>query len=390
MWSYRDDVWWAHVASGLALAIGFVGLLGASGAGAPAEVAAATVITVAGFEAKARWPRLPSLLVAVWTGAPAIVVNLQGRSEGTMFLLVVAASFVALTEPDRRSRLVVGVAGVLAPAFIAAFSSHTFGWPFWMMGIAFGWLSGEQMRRFRRLVDELEATRERLAAQAVHLERRRIAADLHDLVGHSLTVVLLYLTGARRQLQDDPAGAAGALHEAEEIGRSSLAEIRQNVAALRDSGDGGMAPTPGAGDLEGLVNRFAAAGSAVDLRVVGDVASLEAIVGVVVYRVVQESLNNAARHAPGATARVEVTVGSNAVDISVVDDGRMATASPGGGLGLIGMRERVEAIGGTLHAGPVDRTVAGSVGGQGASGWVVRAWVPRPAGVERRAGDRQS
>jgi signal transduction histidine kinase len=293
-----------------------------------------------------------------------------------MFLLVIAASFAAMTEPDRRVSLAVGVVGVLTPALIEAFGDyHSFGWPFWMMGIAFGWLSGTQTRRFRRLVDELEATRERLAVQAVHLERRRIAADLHDLVGHSLTVVLLYLTGARRQIQDNAAGAAEALREAEEIGRSSLAEIRRNVAALRDSGEATMEPTPGAADLVDLVKRLASAGSTVDLEVAGDLTTVEAIVGVVVYRVVQESLNNSSRHAPHAAVRVSVAVGPDAVDVSVVDDGGPAVPGVGGGVGLIGMRERVEAIGGTLHAGP------------SGDGWAVRARVPRPALVDQRAGE---
>jgi signal transduction histidine kinase len=376
-WSYRNDVWWAHLSAALAVTIGLVGLAGASGPGAPVEVVGATAFTAAGFEAKARWPRLPGPLVALWTGIPAVVLNLRGTSEGTMFLLVVAVFFVVLTEPDRRTRLAVGVTGVASPAAVAAFSTHRFGWPFWMMGIAFGWLSAEQMRRFRQLVSELEATRERLAAQAVHLERRRIAADLHDLVGHSLTVVLLYLTGARRQLHDDPAGAASALQEAEEIGRTSLADIRRNVAALRDPGDAALAPTPEAGDLVDLVKRLVSAGSAIDLHVRGDLDALEAIVGVVVYRVVQESLNNASRHAPGAPVRVDVTVGADAVDTSVVDQGGAVEPSSVGGVGLIGMRERVEAIGGTLHAGPF------------ANGWAVRAWVPRPALVERHSNGGQ-
>jgi signal transduction histidine kinase len=373
-WSYRNEVWWAHTAAALTVAVGLVGVLGASGGGGPAEVAVATLLTVAGFEAKARWPRLPSLVLAIWTGAPAVFINVHGRSEATMFLLVIAVSFVALTEPDRRVSLAVGAAGVVAPAAIAPFAEHSFGWPFWMMGIAFGWLSGGQMRRFRRLVDELEATREQLAAQAVHLERRRIAADLHDLVGHSLTVVLLYRTGARRQLQDDPAGAASALQEAEEIGRASLAEIRHNVAALRDTGDGSMQPTPGAADLVSLVNQLLAAGGLVDLDVTGDLAGVEAIVGVVVYRVVQESLNNAARHALHAAARVEVVVGRDAVDVSVVNRrGAASVEAVGGGhgVGLIGMRERVEAVGGSLSAGPE------------ADGWAVRARVPRPALVDQ-------
>jgi signal transduction histidine kinase len=312
-----------------------------------------------------------------------------------LFLVVVGAGFVALAEADRRIRLAIGVAAVATPALIALVIDRGYSWPFWTIGIAFGWLSGGQMRRFRALVAELEATRERLALQAVHVERRRIAADLHDLIGHSLTVVLLYLTGARRQLEDDPAAAAGALREAEEIGRASLAEIRRNVAALRDSDGASTAPTPGGSDLEGLVHRFSAAGSPVDLHVVGDLTSVEDIVGLVVYRVVQESLNNAARHAAGAAVVVTVTVAPDAVAISVVNgvgamaDGRSAVAGGAGyggaggaggagsgpGVGLIGMRERVEAVGGTLHAGPV------------ADGWAVRARVPRLALVAGGPGD---
>jgi len=366
-WSYRDDIWWAHVAALLALAVGGIGVVGASGAAGRVEVAAATVITAAGFEARARWPRLPSVVLALWTGAPAVVVNLARLSEGTMFLLVVMTGFVTLTEPDRALRLAVGAAGLLAPPFVRVVANPTLGWPFWTIGIAFGCLAGEQMRRFRQLVQELEVTRERLTLQAVHLERRRIAADLHDLVGHSLTVVLLYLTGARRQLEDDPAAAAGALREAEEIGRASLAEIRRNVAALRGTGDDRLTPTPDGADLAALVATMVAAGSAVDLHIDGDLAGVEAIVGVVVYRVVQESLNNAVRHAPGATVRVAVAVGGPAVDVEVVDQGGALVAGDGPGVGLIGMRERVEAVGGTFRAGPEAR------------GWAVRARVPRPA-----------
>jgi signal transduction histidine kinase len=376
-WSYRDDIWWAHVAALLALAVGGIGVVGASGAGGRLEVAAATVVTAAGFEARTHWPRLPSVVLALWTGAPAVVVNLLRLSEGTMFLLVVTTGFVTLTEPDRRLRLAVGAAGLLAPLFVAVVANHTLRWPFWSIGIAFGCLAGEQMRRFRTLVDELEATRERLTLQAVHLERRRIAADLHDLVGHSLTVVLLYLTGARRQLEDDPGAAAGALREAEEIGRASLAEIRRNVAALRGSDDDRLTPTPDAADLQALVATMVAAGSSVDLHIDGDLAEVEAIVGVVVYRVVQESLNNAARHAPGAAVGVDVAVGDAAVDVAVIDHGGVVVAAGSPGVGLIGMRERVEAVGGTLEAGPYHRTPGPA--GPGGAGWAVRVWVPRPA-----------
>jgi len=315
----------------------------------------------------------PALLVA-WTFTPAVVLNVRERGEGTMFLLVVALSFLVLVTPDRRSRLVAGVVAVLAPPVIQAVSPQDWGWPFWMMGIGFGWLSSEQMRRSNALVAELAATRGLLADQAVHVERRRIAAELHDLVGHSLTVVLLSITGARRLVRDDPEAATEALLEAEAIGRASLAEIRGSARALRDDQAMGpvFAPMPGARDLPVLVERMVSAGSEVDLDIDGDVDDVDPVTGLVVYRVVQESLHNTARHAPGAPARVAVAAAPDAVDVDVFDAGPastggvVATGDGSSGVGLIGMRERVEAVGGTFDAGPVP------------GGWRVRAHVPRP------------
>src|SRR5262249_21441227 len=153
----------------------------------------------------------PTAVVAALTlGPPAALMRWQ-HVEGTMFVLVVAVSYVAITEADGRMRLAVGAVAVLLPAVVAFYLRITWGWPYWTMGIVFAWLSGIQTRRFRLLVAELEVTRDRLAEQAVFTERRRIAAELHDLVGHSLTVVLLFLTGARRRVHDDPSSAEDAL-----------------------------------------------------------------------------------------------------------------------------------------------------------------------------------
>jgi signal transduction histidine kinase len=115
-----------------------------------------------------------------------------------------------------------------------------------------------------------------------------------------------------------------------------------------------------------LVETMVAAGSDVELDIAGDVGEVEPVTGLVVYRVVQESLNNSAKHAPGASARVAVAVAPDAVDVDVFDAGAAASGDGPAGVGLIGMRERVEAVGGTLQAGPVP------------GGWRVRAHVPRP------------
>ena len=346
--------------------------MAAEGTAARMEVAALAAVTMTGFFAKGRWPQLSPVLLVGWTFSPVVLLNLRERGEGTMFLLVVALCFVVLVTPDRRIRLAAGVVALLTPPLIQAVRPQDWGWPFWMMGIAFGWLSGEQMRRFSDVVAELAATRNLLAERAVDLERRRIAAELHDLVGHSLTVVLLSVTGARRLVRQDPDAATEALLEAEAVGRASLTEIRGSVRALRDGQrdgqgtDAGVAPMPVAGDVPALVERMVAAGSSVELDVTGNLEEVETVTGLVVYRVVQEALNNVARHAPSAAARVAVVVMADAVEVEVLDSGPGSSARGSTGTGLIGMRERVDAVGGALQVGPSP------------GGWRVRARVPRP------------
>jgi signal transduction histidine kinase len=330
-------------------------------------VIAVSVLCAGALLARRRWPGLPTVVVAAFAfGPPALLMRWQ-HVEGTMFLVVVGVSYVAITETDARMRLAVGCVAVALPAVVAYHLRFTWGWPYWTMGIAFGWLSGVQTHRFRLLVLELEATRDRLAEQAVFTERRRIAAELHDLVGHSLTVVLLFLTGARRRVQEDPSNAEEALREAEEIGRRSLAEIRRSVAGLREGGGSAeLQPVAGVCDVPVLINQARAAGSDIGLECSGPLDEVEAVTGLAVYRVIQESLANAAKHAPGSAVRVRVYVDETAVGVEVVDRGRSrGSGGGGGGVGLIGMRERVEALGGTLTAGP-------QVGG-----WRVQAVLPR-------------
>jgi signal transduction histidine kinase len=232
-----------------------------------------------------------------------------------------------------------------------------------------------QVRRYRLLVHELEDTRERLAEQAVGAERRRLATEIHDLVGHSLTIVMLYLTGARRRVRDDPVEAEASLLEAEEIGRRCLAEIRQNIAVLRGDERGpGSVPTPTAQDVPGLVAEACSAGTDVALRVDGDLDEIEPILGLAIFRVVQESLANASTHAAGGRVDVSVAVCAETTSVAVVDTGGRPASGRSPGVGLIGMRERVESLGGTFEAGPIDR------------GWKVLAVLPRPVpmGLARR------
>lgn len=331
------------------------------------EVGALCAVAVAAYVVALRW-RPPTPLLLVWTYGPPVVLVAAGRGEGIVFLLLVAVSFLGLVEDDPRVRVAAGLVALATPAAIQLAAPTHWGWPYWTGGLLVTWLSTEQMRRFRALVAELEATRERLAAQAVHLERRRIAAELHDLVGHSLGVLLLHVTGARRRIADDPAGATEALVRAESIGRAGLAEIRRSVAALRDEAGTALAPSPVAADVPDLVAESRAAGCPVGLEVTGDLAAVEPMTGLAVYRVVQESLANAVRHAPGAAVTVAVAVGPAAVGVTVRDAGGGGGPRSAAGVGLVGMRERVQALGGTVTAGPVPP-----------GGWQVHAVLPRAA-----------
>jgi signal transduction histidine kinase len=372
-WAAHDDAWWGRVASAIAGVVAVVGVVSAlDDDSAPVLiVAVASAVSVAGFLVASR-RRIPTPLLFAWTAVPAIALNVWTDTEALMFLVVVSVSYCALVETRPQVRHGIGVAGIASPVLIELLSPHDWGWPFWTLGIAFSYLSSLQLRQFRLLVVELEATRNQLAEQAVNDERRRIAAELHDLVGHSLTVVLLHLSAARRRLRKrgvpiDPETDAD-LAAAEAIGRDSLAEIRQNIVALR--GDrAGLQPLPSAKDVRDLIGRSMAAGSVVNLTVTGgELDTIEPMTGLAVFRVVQESLANAARHAPGAASTVTIDVSPTNVCVEVRDiDFRadVAPATNAAGIGLVGMRERIESLGGEFAAGPTT------------DGWSVRARLPR-------------
>src|SRR5262249_37307141 len=151
---------------------------------------------------------------------------------------------------------------------------------------------------------------------------------------------LLFLTGARHRVQEDPQSAEQALAEAEAIGRRSLAEIRANVAALRSGDDPTrFSPAPTIGDVPALIDQSRSAGTSVDLDLTGPVDELEGVIGAAVYRVVQESIANATKHAPGAEVDVSVRADESGVEVAVLNSGsRLAPPPPSGmtGMGLIG------------------------------------------------------
>jgi signal transduction histidine kinase len=207
-------------------------------------------------------------------------------------------------------------------------------------------LAGVLVRARRRA-----ATLQRQAELAAAAERTRIARELHDIVAHHLSVIVLQAAGARAS--GKPAGAT--LEKIENSARQGLAETRRLLGVLRDPDEEtGLAPQPGIGDLDALAAGVRAAGLPVNLVIDGDLAALPATVDVSVYRIVQEALTNVLKHAGPARADVTIGCAKGAVMIEVTDDGTAASGhgAPVGGHGLAGMRERAAVFGGELAAGP--------------------------------------
>jgi signal transduction histidine kinase len=238
------------------------------------------------------------------------------------------------------------------------------GWGAWLAGVTLTAAFSILIRRDRDLLRQLRQAQAGLAEQARVAERNRIARELHDVIGHTLTVSLLHVQSARLAVQHDPADAARALAEAERLGRECLAEVRTTVGMLReDDGPASTAPLPGAGGLPALVEQFRSAGADVTLTVGGDAARLPATTGLAVYRIVQEALTNAVKHAPGSPTEIRLNVSGNEVTLTA-DSRAEPGPGTGTGLGVVSMRERAEALGGTCEAGP------------GGRGWLVRATLP--------------
>jgi signal transduction histidine kinase len=244
----------------------------------------------------------------------------------------------------------------------AIFVSSDPGWAAWVGGTCFSAVGCVFGRRQRDLAAQLRAAQVGLAQRAQAEERNRIARELHDVIAHSLTVSLLHVTSARLALDEDRDTARRALDEAERLGRQSLDEVRHAVGLLHRAGESDPStPLPGSLDLPALIDGFRRAGADVSSSIEGDLAQLPNTVGLAAYRIVQESLTNAVKHAPGAGSTVRVSVEPESVQLSVESAG---SPRRGTGLGIGGMRERAESMGGRLTAGP------------GGAGWLVRAELP--------------
>ncbi|WP_433514154.1 sensor histidine kinase [Nonomuraea sp. CA-143628] len=234
------------------------------------------------------------------------------------------------------------------------------------------WAIGSGSRNRRAYLDELHAhardlerERDQQAALAVAAERARISRELHDVVAHGLSLMVVQAQGGAAALDHDPTGTRTALDAIVTTGRASLADMRRVLTAVGEVEDA-WHPQPGLAHLSALIAQVNRAGTPVRLRVEGAPATLPSAVDLSAYRIVQEALTNTMKHAgTGATASVVLAYQDTEIGIEISDNGHGTTAGTDGGNGLRGMRERVKLLGGTFSAGP---------GSQG--GFAVRAALP--------------
>lgn len=289
------------------------------------------------------------------TAALAAGVIPNYAAAGPSVSLALTFYTLAVAAPLRQS---LPIAVACLAAVVAALAatggdlwSASFAVVYGMVMTVPGWLIGWTVRERRALAARQS---EQATRQAVAGERLRIARELHDIVAHTMSLIVVKAAVGNHVAEASPQEAREALRVIEATGRGALLEMRRALGMLRD--ETSYAPAPGLADLENLTGQASYGDVQVRLEVTGPVPS-EAVpesVGLAAYRIVQEALTNVVKHAAPATCRVAVTIGPADVRVDVTDDGRRPVRVQGAGHGLIGMRERVTLHGGEFSAGPRD------------------------------------
>jgi signal transduction histidine kinase len=311
-----------------------------------------------------RWP-IGVYAVVVFAALVQWAANIPVRFQDVTILI--ALYTVAAYGRSRRATLVAGavtVGGALL-AVVRWHGPHLIGEMIVPTAITFVALALGDDRRTRRAylaaleerAERLERERGALAAVAASTERARIARELHDVVAHSLSVMVAQSDGAAYTIDGDPQRARRAMETVAETGRDALAEMRRLLGVLRPTqSSGDLLPQPGIGAIPELVDRVRGAGLPIELSIHGRPSLLPAGMELAAYRIVQEALTNTLKHSgPGATASIALRYCDDGLVVEVDDDG--VGVPPAGedstGQGLVGMRERAAMYGGTLRAGPL-------------------------------------
>lgn len=337
-----------------------------------------TVLVVLLGTAPIYWRRTHTLAAGLVVVGAEVFALFVGMSGAAFIGSVIAVySIGAHTTGVLRTRVTAAIALLVVALFVAG----------WIDGLSLldefistgvllitAFVVGDNLRRRREHVADLAERAERaerehdlLAEQRVAAERTRIARDLHDVVAHSVSVMVIQASAARRHLETDPATAATALESIESTGRQTMDELRSILGVLRTE-DGAIEPELGPQpSLAGLHTLTDTDDLHVSVSVDGELSRLPDSVSVTGYRLIQEALTNVRRHAgTPESVEVRVDVGDDDVSIEITDDGRGAASMVSdAGFGIIGMRERVGTVGGTVEAGP-----------RRGGGWRVRAVMP--------------
>jgi len=301
-----------------------------------------------------RYP-IPVLGVVV---ATALAANL---AFGEFLPLAPAlAMYTVASACERPEALRAGAVAlaILAVPSIRTTRLETGAFVFRLIAFSAAWLLGDTLRTRRAYVRELEARAERLEREreanvrrAAAEEQARIARELHDVIAHNVSVMVVQAAAANEVFDAQPERARDALRSVEATGRAALTELRRLLGSVRGPAEDGLAPQPGLADLRELVAQVRAAGLSVSLHVQGELADLPAGVDLSAYRIVQEALTNTLKHAHASTVDVEVRRTAEDVELEISDDGVGGDPGANGGRGLIGMRERASLLGGEVEAG---------------------------------------
>jgi len=319
---------------------------------------ALTAVPVAAWSLWAFASDVSLAAVSVAIVVPVVVAQRSGQLEPVMFNVALLAFAVARWSRSLAAAAALGALAAATPVLVALVQDPMeIAGGIWVVAIAFVWVIGRAVARQDRLVVELEGTRRQLAQQAALAERRRLARDVHDFVGHGLAAVMLQVTSARHVLRRDTNAAEEALQSAEAVGRRSMQELRRTVTLLRSDDQAGVAaPAPTASEISTLVDEARAGGLAVEMHTRGDLSRIPPTVGLALYRITQEALANAARHAPRARTMVGLELANGRVVLLAETSGPLVAGPVSERrrphYGLIGMQERMTALGGEFAAGP--------------------------------------
>jgi signal transduction histidine kinase len=309
---------------------------------------------------------LAALTISVAAISLHIALGYEGVPAGTFAALVILYS--AASVADLRKALLAGAvtsAGLVIyfttdrgdPTVTQAVTTSATYAATWGVGVYI-----RSRRQYTSIVEDrarlLEREREIRSREAVAEERTRIARELHDMVGHALSLIVIQSGGAQRVLESKPELVRDSLASIEATGRQALADMERMLGMLSatETTDETLSPQPGLGDVEVLAARVSEAGLPVEVTVEGTPVPLPTSVDLSAYRIIQEALTNALKHAGPARVGVNIRYGTDSLDLVIVDDGRGTSGDDvgnhhGGGRGLIGMKERVALFGGELDAG---------------------------------------